>query len=366
MTKRKKRALLVGLISLLVIGGLLVWQRDTQWQRCERYQIDMESIVFSEVSTLSERDIAIVVVEGDRFMPINYMPEHYLVQMIEAGRTTCPLGSTRYGDVRWEQADIKIYDALTSELSKTISILELLEEIDEEVIEGYRLHGGHGIQMLVEDGDIIIWLLLLEYPQEGVFGGERGRKYLLINRQTGEAEVRDRQPPTTSISRLTDENRSHIDEKDIEFEIQMRIFGFDFEYEDKRERRLLAVNGFDAAAVSSPSMTVHASRFPGIAHIRLPATNLPENSNNLYRRFPGLRQFIGQDGIIVRIMLADYPSVEEILELFIEDNQDISFEGLVLCASRSIDGERHEINSIEDYFRLRDRSQWEVEEESFE
>jgi len=39
-----------------------------------------------------------------------------------------------------------------------------------------------------------------------------------------------------------------------------------------------------------------------------------------------------------------------------EDGQEIYFKGVIMSGEASIDGRRHEINSFEDYFRLRDFS----------
>ena len=44
------------------------------------------------------------------------------------------------------------------------------------------------------------------------------------------------------------------------------------------------------------------------------------------------------------------------MSLFIEDGSEISFEDVVMVSEASIDGEEHEINSFEEYFRLRDFS----------
>jgi hypothetical protein len=43
--------------------------------------------------------------------------------------------------------------------------------------------------------------------------------------------------------------------------------------------------------------------------------------------------------------------------------EGLGLDGLVLSSVRSIDGEEHEINSFEDYFRLVDIIRWEDDDE---
>jgi len=104
--------------------------------------------------------------------------------------------------------------------------------------------------------------------------------------------------------------------------------------------------------------------FPNIVTVVLSPDNLPMESENLYSRFPGLRQYQGQNGLEINLELTGYPTAEEVFELFMEDDHEVVFEGLVISGDYSIDGEEHKITSFEDYFRLRDFSDWDEVQQS--
>ena len=354
MSKEKKRVLFVGLILFIVIGGICYWQLSLD--RFKVYDLGMESIVFAEASTLSEKDIAFIMVDGPSPF-INYMPAHYLVQTRIAGRLADFSPYSRWDVARWKQADVEIYNILTGELVRVVSILELLESVDEKAIEGYRLDKiPWGTNIFSEDGDIFFSWTIREEPREGLLDIERGSAFLTMNVRSGELEVVSENAPWA-----WDERRRHkLDERENEFRVQMGIFRRDsFVWVGERDTPQLAVNGIDGR---DRGVLIEANAFPGSATIRLPATLLPQESESLYSRFPGLKEYIGQEDLLVRIMLADYPSPEEILEMLMEDGEEISFQGLVISGDRSIDGQEHEIHSFEDFFRLVDRSRWEVEE----
>ena len=354
MSKEKKRVLFVGLILFIVIGGIFYWQLSLD--RFEEYDLGMESIVFAEASTLSEKDIAFIMVDGPSPF-INYMPPRYLVQTRMAGIGAEFSLYSRWDVARWKQADVEIYNIITGELVRVISILELLESIDEKAIEDYRLGRLFSrTNVHSEDGDVFFSWELREVPREGLIHYERERAFLSVNVRTGELKVVSEYVPWISDVR----RRHQHDEREMEFRAQMSIFSNDsFMWEGKSANQLLAVNGISG---STGRIFVGASKFPGAANIVLSATFLPQESESLYSRFPGLKEYIGQEDLVVRIVLSDYPSPEEILEMLMEDGQEISFQGLVISGDRSIDGQEHEIHSFEDFFRLVDRSRWEVEE----
>ena len=87
----------------------------------------------------------------------------------------------------------------------------------------------------------------------------------------------------------------------------------------------------------------------GIVQIDIPKGYLPERNETLYAEFPGLAEYEGSDDEILTFYISGSPSSEEILKMFMEDGQEISFEGCVLPANSSKDGQEHEIHSFEEY-----------------
>ena len=98
--------------------------------------------------------------------------------------------------------------------------------------------------------------------------------------------------------------------------------------------------------------------FEGVFCIDGLAEYLPEHNEVLYGMFPGLEQYRGEENCYICLYIGGNPTAEELLRLFMEDGQEISFEGAVLPGEYSIDGEDHEIHSFEEY------EQWYDEGES--
>jgi hypothetical protein len=100
------------------------------------------------------------------------------------------------------------------------------------------------------------------------------------------------------------------------------------------------------------------STVDGLVVIALNSNYLPQESQESYSRFPGLRDFIGEEDLNVSVIISNDITNEEILLMFMEDGRDINFEGAVLRSGWSIDGEEHEIHSFEDFDRLMDFGRW--------
>ena len=148
-------------------------------------------------------------------------------------------------------------------------------------------------------------------------------------------------------------------EKMSRYNDQLRIF-FDWTQEPDRYR-FLSVNGFklfDWEDYKSPTQSFSCTGrysdtigFPneGIAEVRIATYALPKENKELYSKFPGLKQYQEQEGLVARIFLGNYPSAEEVMKLFLEEGQEISFEGCVMDGKYSINGLPHKINSFEEF-----------------
>lgn len=93
----------------------------------------------------------------------------------------------------------------------------------------------------------------------------------------------------------------------------------------------------------------------GTSYVQLKVTGngLPKNNSKLYGMFPNLKQYIGNEDVTVNLLLSGAPSAEKIMKLVLEEGQEVSFEGCIMGAEYSKDGQEHEIRSFEDYYEWR-------------
>ena len=340
MKSRKKTLIIIALISLFVAGvliALLVRYRDnTNWSYYE-IERNMDSIVHIEVSLLNEDDI-IFIVDRDHPRPAtrrNYMPNHYILGTRIEGR------KNKDGVEEFLHVDVAIYDLLTGEAIMVIDLFEMMEEF-EESSEGYEIINVNPSVQRLDSGDIyLIWRLSNREMSD------LNINHIRMSYETGEISFHEGEARRTSII-----------ENEQELRLQMSFFheswaeGFlDKFYYDNG----LINNEFKDFLIQHP--------FPNITKITFIPENLPLESESLYSRFPELKDFQGQDGLEINVLLTGYPTAEEVFELFIEDGHEIVFDGVVMSGEYSIDGEEHEIHSFEDYFRLRDFSDWDDEQQ---
>lgn len=93
--------------------------------------------------------------------------------------------------------------------------------------------------------------------------------------------------------------------------------------------------------------------------ICLTKESIPAGDLRLYQEFPGLKDYdLGEDESLYICLDTSKSGPKELIELFLEEGQEISFEGCVLPAELSIDGVEHDINSFEDYYQWRDFSKF--------
>jgi len=341
------------ILLLLASTGVIIYliedrEDPLDWHYFDS-EIDIENVLFSQISSENPDDIVYVtgIAEANLRTPRNYVSGHYIVGSSRAGR------NASLGASIWWEHDIyiyRVYNLLTLELERELNVLEILAEYEE-------VRGSHGLiaeTSLIEIDEYLHLAMMLYQRLEDNSLAWSADKKLLININTGEHRVVD-----LNYSGIIQVNHSR------DFEIQQSFFDvewmsqeppLDVSYNLFLERNGIYrgdYGGFRVTALSVPSDTIE---------IALSSNNLPEENERLYTLFPDLEQFRNQDGIgIIIILTGGYWMAEEILSLFMEDGQDISFEGVIMSGDFSIDGEEHEIHSFEDYFRLRDFSEWDEE-----
>ena len=354
----KNKRLFYGFVVLfaviVVVAVIKLWSwyaHESTW--AEFYWArDLDSLIYASLSEMNENDIAFVI-DNEQPYPISrgsYIPGHFVMRPDFVGRWR---NNSVFWEYDWEKAQFHVYDFLTKERVKTIDLLSLLDDLEEDVIEEF----GYTQLTLIyeletrEDGELYLGFLLSEIESDSL---DRRYLWLRMNFHTDEVTLEE----SFSFER---QNWTRAGNRD--FSLQMSVLGCEWNVGDYD---IFSINGIEIEAWDNiPRSTFsvwksdpESGGFPGTAIITLQAKLLPKESQSLYSRFPGLRQFQGREDLEVNVVITGYPTAEEILEMFMEDGREISFEGLRLRYDWSIGGEEHDINSFEDYFRLRDTSRW--------
>jgi hypothetical protein len=334
MNKRKRilKIGIAGIVVLAIIVSIFVWYSSNreEWLFYERRE-SIESIIHVEVANGYREGIAFIVTEEERYdiSLRSYLPSHQIVLASDKG-SVMRLGESLFPSViRHDRAEVNIYNLVTRELVETIDIIPLFEPFSEE----FQLQSSVALTFMDEAGDMYLGWLSRDIPTTAEFTQEQYR--FILNLRTREVSFYEELPERFAL------------EEQRELNLQLSIFNswsLEVEGVQSRSSRFRRVNGMDG-------ISLLATGIPSLVEIGLEAINLPQESQELYSMFPGLREFIGQEGLVITIYIGGKPSAEEILTMFMEDGQEINFEGSIMRDDWSIDGQEHEIHSFEDFFR---------------
>lgn len=88
----------------------------------------------------------------------------------------------------------------------------------------------------------------------------------------------------------------------------------------------------------------------------IPLSNLPNENERLYSEFCDLKKYKDnvENGYVVLVMSYKL-NPDEIVEMLIEDDETVSYEGVYIEAEDSIDGENHFITNYEQYMHFFDK-----------
>lgn len=356
-----KKKLIVGIFVLfLLIFGIGtafflidVEEEDELVWRYYDVEPTIESFCFGEVSNENPSDVAYVICDVDGFRSRNtYVPHHYMVQLSSAGRSTHWLEDGRSISRReHERYILRAYDFSTREFVREFDLLEILE--DERMTESHGIIANaiFDLDFVELDGQMYMQKTFLELLENGslLFDDVSNAKRLLINISTGEYRIL-----SFEEARVFRERRSR------ELDIQLAFFDsrWDSPLGGGEINLFLERNGIINDG-DEEYFWINSTALPSdVFRITLSSNNLPMENERLYNMFPGLVQFREQYSRIDIILTGSHWTAEEILRLFMEDGQEISFEGATMSSISTIDGEEHEIHSFEDYLRLLDTSDW--------
>ena len=349
MIKGKRKGFLLiatGVVLIIIIAFIIYSFREKyEWEEID-FKNDLSSLLYAEIDTSNERNLVMVVEEFSRGLYIqhfHYIPPHHIVRHREIGRER-RIDESEVRRIReLEIAEIIIYDLLTQELEVTIDALSVFRETS-LTEEGYQLQRlSFGARNYIEDGEQYLFL-----PIANTELWSQSFTTLHLNLRTRATTI-DRE-----WLRSVHELGQDKSEGGAAFREEMNILRWlvgeieFFEY----------MTGQQRGNVGEGGIRVSYTDFPGVVQIQMQALLLPVDNENLYTRFPGLRNFQGREDVRVFLFIKDYPTPEEILALLMEGGREFSFEGLVLSGDLSIDGEEHEIHSFDDFFKWRGIERW--------
>ena len=92
---------------------------------------------------------------------------------------------------------------------------------------------------------------------------------------------------------------------------------------------------------------------------------IPKESKSLYELFPKLRENLDKlmakgEKAKVTFMLSDSISDKELADMFFENGEDISFDGVIVDGRHSVDGLPHKINNFDDFKKYMEPEEMEM------
>ena len=235
-------------------------------------------------------------------------------------------------DSNLKRFTINVYDIRTNEKIKTIDAKKLLEEnkdIQARSLSGVGTETVNGvpyIEILIEDAPDV--KIKGEYHGIGRFYINLDDESYFIKRNTAE------------------------DTKDL-------VIGL--EKEDILKRPFLKQN------MSDKYVDIYNSNWENLITVYTYVDGLPKNNEKLHTMFPELKTnmdklSVNNENAMAKFMIPDSLTEEEIMRLFMPDGQELSFDGVIIDAAKSVDGLNHKVYSIEDlkkYMEPREYYKWE-------
>lgn len=288
---------------------------------------DWESVELIEVG--KEKNVCIV--SSESLTGENIIPGKYLVLSSVAGeREEIGTGYINH----YSCYDINLYDLKSGELIKKIDVNELMEQERE-----YQITSNVSFKTVEVEGKECIRFVLERIPDEEDDRWNTDCKYLYVNIDTLDAFTMTGEEDEVRVTENSDVKR------------EMSIF------DEWGEYSLKDANGFSCQEKEGgKEKYFYISEYPcweGMAQVWMTTDYLPKENQALYSEFPQLKEYQGKEGMDIWIYLSNYQSAEEIFKLFLEEGQEVSFEGAVLDAELSVDGQEHEIHSFEEYYQWR-------------
>jgi len=332
MNKKKKIIGMVFIICMVmtVCAGYCYYryQKESKHWRTINREENIDDILYAETDRESG-DICIVVRGKSSLQNDHISPDGYIYT-----RNFAYKERDEIYDIKIEKAQVDVYDLETREKVKSYDLGAMVEQY----APGGRWWNGGLYSFQQRGGDLYFGMGIV---------GEEGRKepirridLIYINFETDEIAVKD------VNSSVMKEAAEVYEECDRNYNTSLHYLLFEDEIGIKK------ANGINGTFLKNET-----DKGYWCLEIYNDKDALPEENSILYSKFPGLKDYQGKDGEKIWICLMEDPTPEEVVTMLLEEGEEISFEGWVLPAESSIDGQEHEIHSFEEY------EQWKKYEE---
>ncbi len=327
----KKKWMIIILCLILIIIGMYVIYLKTHEKEDVEEKVEFSQTynlgIVDKVETLewigvAEDGISTCIVQYD-FPTYTYdiVPGKYIIEIDEEWVEKY----SDYGVIyEYEYSEIGVYDIETKERRLLFDVTDFTEQNSEFQVVTTLRDGCYEV-----NGQQIYQRKYEPCPQEGVLDSETDVGYIWVNIEDGsysvqESGIKKQSTHTTDIFQCLENHRLLRNNLPNEMLEELYYF-YSFPYQN----------------------------YEGVFEVRGLAEYLPRNNEVLYSLFPELEQYRGEENCYIYMLIGGNPSDEELLRLFMEDGQEISFSGGLLSGQYTIDGEDHEIYSFEDYERWR-------------
>ena len=218
------------------------------------------------------------------------------------------------------------YDFSSLEPSQTIDVLKIFHE-NSALYKGYQLYYA---SIFSYEGDEILLLDLSSIPKKST--EQMFYKHLAYHIESQKIELVTGEEPYLQA-----------DEGAEAYSNQIRDFTYWDGYKLFQEK-------YFGEYLSSGDFEMRGSdQCSGRNYIYIRTKYLPAENEALYAKFPELKQYQGREDCTVYLSLTGFMSPEEIMTLLVEDGTEITFDGEILPAEKSKDGQEHAIQTFEDY-----------------
>ena len=323
---------IICVLLVIFIGWVIVHQREVERKRAntktfvrdDRY----DEMLYLEAGAVNKDNLAVVTADDTVPGYTNLIvPERYVFL------ADCEY---KYNDeeriVEVERAKYTVCDLMTGAPIKTIDVKEIADRLEPDKVIRYP----EMVDIIIEEGGHVYLGFSLMNKKD--LGDKTQWRQLYVNIETGEELVRMRGDNLKLAETLTGEESAGKYSYGVLYDDRIGLIkanGFEPYYSERYTREIVGIDvrdwGYD------------------VVRIEMPKKYLPESNETLYKEFPGLKNYGGSEEDIVTFYIGGAPTAEEILKLFLEDGEEISFEGCVLPAKLSIDEQDHEIRSFDEY-----------------
>lgn len=333
VVKKKRRLIFIILVIIFILVGLLLWHKHEE--KKEQTDITFEILMYEKGKTDGNMCI-ITDFRTGRGIYDDIMKDGYI-----------PLRHSKYmpgipgGVAHFDYMIVDIYDVDKKEIVRTI---DLTKELNDRIGKGVIVSDESGRKFRNENGDLCLSFKFYETSGEPYYSVKSDWKERLhVNLCTGEIEIE------TDVTEevVTDEELAERRKQRNKYLMTEQLF-----YQD--EIGLLEANGLQGENhLQDNGFNICKGIVDSGITITVRVETLPKKNQRLYSEFPELKEYEGATDDLVTIVLEDYSGAEDILSLLMEDGQEISYEGCVLPAELSVDGQSHDIHSFEEYVQWR-------------